>query len=697
MKKLVLFFVVLFTICTFSQSFYWEKILNYYTVDVNRFSNGYLLASNVWDIGVLRSTNQGLNWEVMSLPISEYKIVIDQNDIIYLGGWVGIYKSTDYGNTWLQCYSENVHTIYISSENIIYAGGYQGEFIKSTDLGSTWSSDSLTNRKINSITSTSNGQIFLTAEYGPIFTSTDYGDSWSEITISGLAPRSNIIADSFDNLYICKNEQGVGISTDLGATWNSYGVFGYSPFTSFVAIDNAHNIYYSFGPVYKSTDMGLTWTNMSGPGGVKSISLYEDKILLATGYGIYRYDPSYIPPPVYVGNNYFPLLKGFKQQFLNESNFIGVQHNSLESVEIIRDTLIQNLKYIFYTDKLLSYSEENKKIWIWSMDSAKTYMDFTLPAGATFPHYTGAPYNFQATVFDGSKILFGDTVKYKGNYWGAYTYGYFSESFGENIGLIRKTSGSTAGPDGSSVSSLIMQVMFDSLGNEILLSDHHKPVINLIPKTKINTNNFTLNFSVGHYYSSFFDPNSPHQGVNFIKDVLYISNYSKNDTIILNDTIAAYNTPKTSQYSTTFTIDTSLLKNGYTLNYKVIAKDKGLIQETTFSPDTGFYQCVWDYETNIDYENESARKFSLSQNYPNPFNPSTTISYQLPKTGNVTIKVFDILGREIATLVNEEKPAGNYDVEFKSSTGSLQLASGIYYYQLKAGDYLETKKMILMK
>lgn len=666
-------------------------------MDVNRCSNGYLFASNVWDIGVLRSMDQGLNWEVMPLNISEYKIVIDQNDFIYLSGWVGIYKSTDCGNTWLQCYSENVHTIYISSENIIYAGGYQGEFIKSTDSGSTWSSDSITNRKINSITSTSNGQIFLTAEYGPVLTSTDYGDSWSEITISGLAPRSNIIADSFDNLYICRNEQGVGISTDLGATWNSYGVFGYSPFTSYVAIDNAQNIYYSFGPVYKSTDMGLTWTNMGGPGGVKSIFLYEDKILLATGYGIYRYDPSYTPPPVYVGNNYFPLGVGCKQQFLEESNFIGVQYNSLDQVDIIEDTLIQNLKYIFYGDKLLRYSEEEKKIWIWSMDSAKTFMDFTLPPGATFPHYTGAPNNFQATVFDGSKILFGDTVKYKGNYWGTYTYGYFSESFGENIGLIRKTSGSTAGPDGNSVSSLIMQIMFDSLGNEIILSDHHKPEINLIPRTKINSNNFTLNFSVGHFYSSFFDPNSPHQGVNFIKEVLFVSNYSKNDTIIINDTITAYNTPKRSQYSITFPIDTTLLQNGYSFNYKVIAKDKGLIQETSFSPDTGFYQCIWDYETGVDAEYESIRKFSLSQNYPNPFNPSTRISWQSPVGSWQTLKVYDVLGKEVATLIDEYRNAGSYEVDFKSSVGSLQLASGIYYYQLKAGDYIETKKMILLK
>jgi hypothetical protein len=86
-------------------------------------------------------------------------------------------------------------------------------------------------------------------------------------------------------------------------------------------------------------------------------------------------------------------------------------------------------------------------------------------------------------------------------------------------------------------------------------------------------------------------------------------------------------------------------------------------------------------------------KFMLEQNYPNPFNPSTVISYQLPVTNNVTLKVFDVLGNEIATLVNEEKTAGEYEVEFNA----MGLPSGIYFYQLKAGDFIQTKKMILLK
>jgi len=89
----------------------------------------------------------------------------------------------------------------------------------------------------------------------------------------------------------------------------------------------------------------------------------------------------------------------------------------------------------------------------------------------------------------------------------------------------------------------------------------------------------------------------------------------------------------------------------------------------------------------------------LYQNYPNPFNPSTVIGYQLPVISNVTLKIFDILGNEVATLVDEEKQPGVYNVEFgyAETSRDLSLPSGIYFYQLKAGSFTETKKMILAK
>ena len=85
--------------------------------------------------------------------------------------------------------------------------------------------------------------------------------------------------------------------------------------------------------------------------------------------------------------------------------------------------------------------------------------------------------------------------------------------------------------------------------------------------------------------------------------------------------------------------------------------------------------------------------FSLTQNYPNPFNPTTVINFTIPKASNVTLSVYNMLGQEVATLVNEQKPAGVYKATFDAS----QLASGVYVYTLKAGNFIASKKMMLMK
>jgi hypothetical protein len=86
-------------------------------------------------------------------------------------------------------------------------------------------------------------------------------------------------------------------------------------------------------------------------------------------------------------------------------------------------------------------------------------------------------------------------------------------------------------------------------------------------------------------------------------------------------------------------------------------------------------------------------QFALDQSYPNPFNPTTTISYKIPKASWTTIEVFDLLGREVKLLVDEMQIAGSHNVKFNASG----LASGVYFYSLRAGDFRATKKMLLVK
>ena len=101
----------------------------------------------------------------------------------------------------------------------------------------------------------------------------------------------------------------------------------------------------------------------------------------------------------------------------------------------------------------------------------------------------------------------------------------------------------------------------------------------------------------------------------------------------------------------------------------------------------------WTTSTAIDNSNSAPLSFRLYQNYPNPFNPSTTIKYSLPKEGIVTLKVYNVLGKEVKTLVNEFENAGVYNVSFNAS----ELPSGIYFYRLISGNFTQVKKLILLK
>jgi len=152
-------------------------------------------------------------------------------------------------------------------------------------------------------------------------------------------------------------------------------------------------------------------------------------------------------------------------------------------------------------------------------------------------------------------------------------------------------------------------------------------------------------------------------------------------------------TPSTGSYSWLVNADSTssecLIKISDASNNQIFD-----ISDSTFTIDS-LIVSVDPYNSDIPIE------FSLNQNYPNPFNPTTTINYQIPELSFVTIKVYDVLGNEIVTLVNEEKAVGSYEVEFNATL----LPSGVYFYRLQAGSpsagsgqsFVETKKMVLMK
>jgi hypothetical protein len=124
-----------------------------------------------------------------------------------------------------------------------------------------------------------------------------------------------------------------------------------------------------------------------------------------------------------------------------------------------------------------------------------------------------------------------------------------------------------------------------------------------------------------------------------------------------------------------------------------ISRDVFHLYYSTKIYENNIYSAEYIYNPTSVNEISNVKNFNLNQNYPNPFNPSTKIQYEIPKSGLVTIKVYDELGREIKTLVDQYKNKGSYEINFTA----VNLSSGVYFYQLRAGNFVSTKKMILLK
>ena len=120
----------------------------------------------------------------------------------------------------------------------------------------------------------------------------------------------------------------------------------------------------------------------------------------------------------------------------------------------------------------------------------------------------------------------------------------------------------------------------------------------------------------------------------------------------------------------------------------------GVIQDDSYINNVGFWYQTYGFYTGVErIPDILPTKFLLEQNFPNPFNPVTHIVFMIPKPSHVILKVFDMLGREVVTLLDGEKQAGEYHILFDAGG----LSTGVYLYRLEAGDYTETKKLVLQK
>ena len=251
-----------------------------------------------------------------------------------------------------------------------------------------------------------------------------------------------------------------------------------------------------------------------------------------------------------------------------------------------------------------------------------------------------------------------------------YTY-----EFASNVGLSKyrsyyqNVSGYSNTVNEDLIAAIIDSVRYTPL---VLSVDSLYPV----EDRPVDTFPFLLTIPYTASYSAFVD--------SFYLDVEHF----RADTLVQ---IKNFNLSKSNPSHLTFNLDG--LHVGDKIKLRATITDTSIYNNVYHYPDTGWViMNVLPPVMNVENENKP-QSYKLAQNYPNPFNPLTKIMYQIPEANLVTIKVYDVLGNEIETLVNEEKIAGNYEVIFDGSA----LTSGIYYYRIITGNFSQTKKMVLLK
>ena len=690
--------IIITTLPTQSQTLYWQSI----TSDIYVYDILYDGEQNLYFTGnaagnyFYRSTDLGAIWTRLgSGSLRLYRIAIDSTDVLWGGNDVdgGIYKSTDQGDNWTLSLASNdkIFSITVSPNNWIWAGTYDGKVVYSSDGGNSWLENSFANDIIWSIASNNLNNVFAGSGDGEIYRTTNLGADW-ELVYDATIPFSirGIVIDDSNHIYANKYSSRI-ISTNNGNNWSEIS----GPSLVSLYMDKYHNFYAD--PGYRSLDNCLSWSYIS-PNYPSAFAFIDSLIFAATNDGVFLYDPSYQP---YIGENYFPLALGNNWQF-NQSCNGNTMNNSIYYIN--RDTIISGERYFLLEGEVndwVRYDQNNDKFLLRWNNTDYIVMDYTLNEGSTVQHILFNTHEIKnATIVEPIFISIFDSVYYsKGNFWvnvGSTDWASYLTYYSENLGETKLEShfSGPGGSEGDCLRKMIRAILFDSTGVNYY-SDHVKPIINFQPV--LTTNNFNLewNFTVDHDYSSF----STYINVNFIDSVLMFSHYSNGDSTFNNPTTLAVNLPNSINYSLSYVLDSTLMKNEYNFYYKIYAVDKGIIPEYSAKPDTGYYELAYNpTPVSTEINNNTISEYSLKQNYPNPFNPSTTISFSIPERSFVTLKIYDILGREVAELVNEEFETGNFEKTFEAGT----ISSGVYIYRISAmkdGKILfnESRQMLLIK
>lgn len=597
---------------------------------------------------IYRSTDNGVTWENKRNGYNTrecWAFGQSKDGVMFAGDgqYVQLYRSTDYGENWE--FSANLRPLVFAtdSNNIVYAGTHDGLFATS-DNGLNWAQNNfLSNIPVSSILIDSANNIYCGTGYydngNGIFYSTDGGLNWTQLGLAGKIVLS-LAFDSQGNLYAGTKEDGLYKTTDLGQTWEQYNKGLYRKEVFRLKLNKQDDIFIGSENegVFRSTNKGESFEHIGLPiSKVNNIVFSGDSLIItSTPSGVQKYNRQ-----------------------TNKWTNIGLQN--VEAISITHS----NYLYAATFDEGLHKSTDLGKSWSLTNLTQDSLMSvYNVLAINDDTIFAATEFNLRKTVNGGSDWL---VTPVKTDFFAR------SLHFSNNIFYV--TGFET--PNLIFYKSADIGVTFDSIyygfggmgGNSVFA-----------------TKNGNIFVASPDFYMGIL--RSINLGLNW-SQVLF----DKYVLSVFADDVGLVITGSDTIYISTNFGDSwnSYLYPDNKYNYITdIKKDSDNYYFGTVK--SGLYEV--DIITSLGDEiNILYKSHQLQQNYPNPFNPKTKIKFSIPKAELVQIKVYDILGKEIQTLLNEYKTTGSYEIEFDASN----LPSGVYFYRMISGSYSGTKKMILLR
>jgi hypothetical protein len=690
MKFALTLLFVLLSQCVYPQDF-WKQLPGPAAGRITCFTHEYMgyVYAGTQDNGLYRSSDKGSNWS----PLGFYgnailSLAIEDNFLFASTVNSGVQRSSDNGAHWTSIYvgsSSAPKKLLATGIGDLFAGADDGMY-RSEDDGDSWTpvSSGIVDKRILAITVSAHNTLYASTYRSGVFRSEDNGDSWQQI-INGLgsARIRSLIVDPSENVYAGSENNGIFLSTDFGDTWIQ--VFKYAGWTS-LDINFLGDLFAmsSTGTLLFTSDKGSSWRsvaaeNLVAQAAVVSVNV-DGSILNGTnGSGIYKAvarDSVWISTGLQVSsatafratsNGAFIIstLNGFTD---GGGCYITTDNGNSWQITGLTGYRLQSLEkqatgtFIAGGPDGIFRSTDNGVNWSPLITGANPNQLAAIIAGV--PNYF-----FAAIGPTGVFRSYDDGVSWSTSGLTGIPITSLSSDAGGSIyactpqGLYRTTNNGVPWTQLPITSGIDTAVSFIRAGSRLIAATNA-----FIYYSNDEGATWTPSISTAEA------GNVRMFGIHNIGEVFAATSKGVYESADSGLTWSVINTgmPSTNVVSIGFD------KQGYVY---AGSADLGIFRSTQII--SGIHNVL----------TRPPASYALHQNYPNPFNPSTKISFDLPRRDFIVLKIFNLLGEEVTTLVNDYRNAGTYTVEFNAGG----LSSGIYFSRLTLGSYSEQRKMLLIR